>query len=253
MGHNRAISRSWRRLEDAYREVYEAKTAGLLPQARDFVENRLAEGRKIAEFLSERFQSGKLDVLDVGSGNGAIALAVSTDLSNAVTGLDRQLNDDFLCLRSRTGIPAGQVVADGEALPLPAESFDVVLCLETLEHTPHPGVLGGEIMRVLRPGGFCLLTTPARLRHLLGPDPHFGVPGLLLLPDRLQKWTVTRLLKILPPETYDVVHVYWYSGSIARLFPGHEIFQALGPRDASRLWSLGQRLVWRGFLIHKTK
>src|SRR5688572_33287524 len=81
-------------------------------------------------------------------------------------------------------------------------------------------------MRVLEPGGLCVITTPARLRFLLRRDPHFGIPGLLLLPDRAQRWVAT-MTGIVPRDEYDVQHIYWYAGSIARLFPSRETFQAV--------------------------
>ena len=40
-----------------------------------------------------------------------------------------------------------------------------------IEHVADVPSLGAEIMRVLRPGGYCMITTPARLRHLTAPDP----------------------------------------------------------------------------------
>ena len=48
----------------------------------------------------------------------------------------------------------------GWAVPLPISrgSFDVAVCLEILEFTPHPSQTVGEILRVLRPGGWALLT-----------------------------------------------------------------------------------------------
>ena len=48
----------------------------------------------------------------------------------------------------------------GWAVPLPIshESFDVAVCLEILEFTPRPQQTIREILRVLRPGGWALLT-----------------------------------------------------------------------------------------------
>ena len=48
----------------------------------------------------------------------------------------------------------------GWAVPLPIAqaSFDVAVCLEVLEFTPHPRETIREILRVLRPGGWVLLT-----------------------------------------------------------------------------------------------
>ena len=48
----------------------------------------------------------------------------------------------------------------GWAVPLPIsqESFDVAVCLEMLEFSPNPRQTIAEILRVLRPGGWALLT-----------------------------------------------------------------------------------------------
>lgn len=46
------------------------------------------------------------------------------------------------------------------AIPVPAESFDAVLCTEVLEHVPDPLAVWQEFHRVLRPEGKVLLTTP---------------------------------------------------------------------------------------------
>lgn len=49
---------------------------------------------------------------------------------------------------------------DIEAMSFADASFDAVICLEVLEHVRHPERAAAELMRVLRPGGRLLLSTP---------------------------------------------------------------------------------------------
>src|SRR5687767_8208848 len=51
-------------------------------------------------------------------------------------------------------------VCPAHAIPVPAQSFDAVLCTEVLEHVPDPLAVWQEFHRVLRPEGRVLLTTP---------------------------------------------------------------------------------------------
>lgn len=51
-------------------------------------------------------------------------------------------------------------VCDSSEIPVPNESFDVVLCTEVLEHVPAPIAVLAEIARVLKPGGIALITAP---------------------------------------------------------------------------------------------
>ena len=50
------------------------------------------------------------------------------------------------------------ICASGLALPFADATFDTVLCTEVLEHVPEPGVLMSETARVLKPGGYLILT-----------------------------------------------------------------------------------------------
>jgi SAM-dependent methyltransferase len=52
-------------------------------------------------------------------------------------------------------------VARVEELPFADATFDVVTCLDVIEHTPDDGVTLAELRRVTRPGGLLLLTVPA--------------------------------------------------------------------------------------------
>jgi SAM-dependent methyltransferase len=59
---------------------------------------------------------------------------------------------------------------DGKRLPFDDQSFDTVLNVQVLEHTPHPGLLVNEMGRVLKRDGTLLLSAPFQFR--LHEEPH---------------------------------------------------------------------------------
>lgn len=249
------------RLRQTYERVARGEnrryaTAAHEAQDQSFILERFTEGESVARLLAERFpDASELRVLDIGTGNAGVAIAIANVAGNHVTAIDHAFSMEVLRLLAATQLPVRYVVASGMHLPAPDASYDVVLCLETVEHVKRPEFLGAEIMRVLRPGGICILTTPARARFLFRRDPHFGIPGLLLLPDRLQRWVATKVTRIVPEKDYDVTHIYWYAGSLARLFPSRDQFQAVGapPSNAlaRRWWSFMQRFAWERCIIRK--
>jgi SAM-dependent methyltransferase len=62
------------------------------------------------------------------------------------------------------------VVYDGRTLPFPDSSFDTVMSVQVLEHTPDPQRLIDEMGRVLRHDGTLILTAPFSFR--LHEEPH---------------------------------------------------------------------------------
>jgi ubiquinone/menaquinone biosynthesis C-methylase UbiE len=52
------------------------------------------------------------------------------------------------------------IVSDITSIPEADGSFDVVMCVEVLEHVPHPANALSELARLLKPGGYLILTAP---------------------------------------------------------------------------------------------
>jgi 2-polyprenyl-3-methyl-5-hydroxy-6-metoxy-1,4-benzoquinol methylase len=178
-----------------------------------------------------------------------------------VHGLDVIPNGAFRAARTRIAndmkprsLRCTQMVASGDAIPYASGAFDAVLCLETLEHIEGLQATGREIMRVLKPGGLCMVMTPARVKFLFRRDPHYGIPGLLLLPDALQRFVATKILRRVRPDLYDVTHTFWTLNGIGKLFPGASGIEPLfnRPRPENRLWRRFRDLLWDRVMITKS-
>lgn len=98
--------------------------------------------------------------LDLGCGDGRLSARLD---AGELTIADVS---DVALQRALRRLPAARAVAlDPDApLPLPDNSFDLVLCAETIEHVRDVQLLLSEARRVLRPGGSIALTTPAHSR-----------------------------------------------------------------------------------------
>ena len=209
-----------------------------------FIRERYREGirwRNVLDALLPASESPR-KVLDVGSGNGAIALAVTATDNYVSFGIDTLLSDTARGLQR--GTAAHAIAASGEALPFAAASFDAILCLETIEHIP-PNALphfADELTRVLRPEGVIVITTPARLRFLLKPDPHFGIRGLLLFPASLQRRIAARR-GFGQPHHY-VGRIFSSARQIARLFPNFDA-EVLSRSGAPRRW------IWDAIVLKR--
>ncbi len=98
------------------------------------------------------------EVLDVGCGDGAYALAAAR-AGARVTGLDRS-TAALARARERAGserLAVDLLVGDIGTLPLPADRFDLVLAVTVLCFVEEPARAVAEMARVLRPGGLLVL------------------------------------------------------------------------------------------------
>ncbi len=131
---------------------------------------QLVEAEHMARYWwATNFCAGRR-VLDAGCGVGygaellrqaGASEVVAVDISEAVIQAAQQVvSDGVVC-----------EVADIHRLPYPNDSFDMVVCFETIEHVDEQGEALDELARVLCPDGLLLISSPNR-KHYVPGNPH---------------------------------------------------------------------------------
>jgi SAM-dependent methyltransferase len=105
---------------------------------------------KLRELIGPRLADA--DVVDVGDTDGLILKHLGKG------GLGFNLSPAAVRNIEANGVEAR--LGDGQELPFDDESFDYVLCFETLEHVPAPARLPDELARVARADGRVFITIP---------------------------------------------------------------------------------------------
>jgi 2-polyprenyl-3-methyl-5-hydroxy-6-metoxy-1,4-benzoquinol methylase len=137
--------------------------------------------------LSEIFrliETGKT-VLDVGCDGGELTIGFLKK-HELVVGVDRSFRQILIAKANSRGLARVEfLVGEASYLSFPDESFDIVTSLDVVEHVEDDYAFLSEVHRVLKPGGFCLITTPNRQRlssfvrkkkfpYKIGEDPRVG-------------------------------------------------------------------------------
>jgi 2-polyprenyl-3-methyl-5-hydroxy-6-metoxy-1,4-benzoquinol methylase len=123
--------------------------------------------------LRKAFPSGSFKLLDIGCGKGYITNQIKKVFSNSeVSGFDYSLSAiEFAC---RNFKEIDFYVADAYNPPFSENYFDIIVCNNLWEHVPDPIFLLSKISKILKPGGYLIVSTPNRyqlkniLRVLIG-------------------------------------------------------------------------------------
>jgi 2-polyprenyl-3-methyl-5-hydroxy-6-metoxy-1,4-benzoquinol methylase len=139
-----------------------------------FIPDQMGEGLVAAEHLGRywcaaQFAKGRR-VLDAGCGIGYGSNILAEAGAAEVTGVDIA---EPVIEAARMGAASGVSFQPGDvaALDLPADSFDLVVCFEVIEHVEDTDAVLDELARVLAPGGLLFISSPNRDRYVPG-NPH---------------------------------------------------------------------------------
>lgn len=115
------------------------------------------------EYLERQVKLADRQILDCGCGGGLLSEGMALRGAGGVLGID--LADSSLEIARVHAASAGvenldyrQISASELAAERPGE-FDLVTCLEVLEHVPDPAGMVADLARLVRPGGDLVLST----------------------------------------------------------------------------------------------
>ena len=174
----------WRSDFDEWRQGrvwQEKKQTNTLNHLRAFLSSQTRDRAEQDDATADSLSGRR--ILDVGSGMGGLATALA--LAGAeVWPLD--FNREYCRITRLRGrrydLDLHPVNAAGESLPFPENHFDVIVCMDVLEHVQQPQKVLAEINRCLKPGGVCQLTAINRFAF---KDPHYHARFVNWLPRRL--------------------------------------------------------------------
>lgn len=148
------------------------------------------------------------DVLDWGCNIG-YGMEILAETASSVSGLDLS-ERACIAARQRLGSKALQIQwYDGTQCDFSDQSFDVVTSFQVLEHISDYNSYFNEIIRVLRPGGLALFTTPNALLRLN--------PGM-------KPWNEFHIHEFAPSELMDFLNHRFSSVTIRGLFGTDELY-----------------------------
>lgn len=128
----------------------------LLAEVLSFGQNRRWRSAMVDPVAAMRPQPRR--VLDVATGTGGVALMLSERTGASITGID--LTEQMLrrgrehITRRGRGDRISLLVARGEQLPFPDDTFDALTFTYLLRYVADPAAAVRELVRVVRPGGY---------------------------------------------------------------------------------------------------
>jgi 2-polyprenyl-3-methyl-5-hydroxy-6-metoxy-1,4-benzoquinol methylase len=154
---------------------------------------KLVVGRRLSFIRKELSPSAR--ILEVGCGDGALLVELRNHYPEAeLTGIDILISDETMksCEASRIKLIQDSI----EEVVLPAESFDLVVMNQVIEHLWKPDLAIRKILDALRPGALLSIETPnvSSYDRRLFPD---GIWGGYYFPRHLNLFSFESLRRYL--------------------------------------------------------
>jgi len=145
-------------------------------------------GNQYNSILPRLKELGKIKILDIGAGEG-IKRYLSKDIIYKTLDFGEKYDYNFNL--------------DSGKLPLKDKEFDVILCMETLEHVMYPKRVLKEIKRVLKDNGTVFISMPNEYNFVQRLYYLFGKKTLVDEPFEV----VEKHLHIQKPRVKDIIQV----------------------------------------------
>lgn len=130
---------------------------------------------KIDSFLRGRYQvvihlltrtgiNQDSNVLEVGCGDGALSGLIYQNFRCELTGVEPSQDGIRFCreMFKRHQFRGTFEISEGYTFNFPDNHFDHIVLADVIEHLQHPDLMLRELKRLLKPGGYLVVTTPVR-------------------------------------------------------------------------------------------
>lgn len=202
---------------------------------------------QLYHYLATKVVINNTDVLEVGSGRGGGAWYIKHYLQpNTVTGLDIALNAVKMARNNYKSNGLFFVQGSAEKLPFANESFDVVINVESSHTYGSVPLFLAEVKRVLRKGGYLLITEIRVAATVTKWQQQLAASGLQLISAENISQQVARAIELEEPVKQQRIQTYipkW----LQQLFK--EFAGVVGSQAHTQL-SNGQ-LVYYRFVLQK--
>lgn len=142
-----------------YRKHYEADAAAFdyTEEIEDAAER--VEINRLRQMIFSEIPSAKGWILDLGCGGGWLAHGLLSG-GKKVVSFDISVKNPEKAIQNNPSGSHFAAVGDAMSLPFGENSFDVIVASEIIEHVPDPEKLITEALRVCKPNGKIIITTP---------------------------------------------------------------------------------------------